>query len=108
LQTVAAGEVVGVDPRLVNIDSFREIEGAVAPKGASLKAVWDNLVDKVWDNKPVPSKNPVIVLPKDKAGVTIDEKFNRVRAEMKKVGVASLVLSALDDIACTFFLPFLP
>jgi Xaa-Pro aminopeptidase len=101
LQTVQSGEIVGVDPRLISLDSFQEIEKSLSPNGASLKAIWENLVDKVWDNKPIPSKEPAIVLPTSHSGRTVEDKLNTIRNEMKSSGVGCVVLSALDEIACS-------
>ena len=62
----------------------------------------ENLVDAIWKDKDTPKPSPVIVLSEKYSGRSVQDKLEAVRAEMRETGVDFLIVSALDEIACSF------
>lgn len=114
------GDSVGYDPTYIAASALRERKSfeinsqqraglyktlstdLKKVKSISMKTVEPNLVDVIWaDERPKRPTNNVTVLDMKYAGETCASKLRRLREEMKKKDAALLVLSALDDIACT-------
>lgn len=58
-----------------------------------------DLVDKVWDNRPELSAEPVWRLSEKYVGVSAGDKLAEVRKSMKEYGADYYVITALDEIA---------
>lgn len=67
----------------------------------------DNLVDKIWTDRPARTSNPVIALETSITGKTIGLKLEEIRAEMRDKDCIVLVVTALDEIACKLMNIFL-
>ena len=63
-----------------------------------------NLIDLVWNEQPAGPKNQIITLDISFAGQTIKEKWTTVCAEMDEKNADTLIISALDEIACNYML----
>lgn len=86
---------------------WKELIDSLQDTGLELVPVNPNLVDLIWKDRPAPLNNPVVPLPLRYTGKTCLEKVDDVRKEMSKVSASTLVISALDEIACKgFFLHF--
>ena len=98
LQTaVPEGGVLGFDGRVISMGSGLEYEKITAEKNA--KIVYDyDLVDEVWEDRPVLSEEPVFALELKYAGETTESKLARIREYMKECGAAKHILTTLDDI----------
>lgn len=98
LQTaVPEGGVLGFDGRVIAMGSGFEYEKITAEKNA--KIVYDyDLVDEVWEDRPVLSEEPVFALELKYAGETTESKLARIREYMKECGAAKHILTTLDDI----------
>ncbi len=96
------GQALGADPQVLSLPLVSSLEGALEQAGAKLKLVEGNLVDRIWDDQPAPSKAPIEVLPRPIAGLTIRQKLGRVAKEMKARRADALVLVSLDAIAWLF------
>lgn len=68
----------------------------------SLIPIEQNLIDLIWDNQPAAPANKVITISTDITGKTISEKLVEIHAAMIEKGTDTLVVSALDEIACNF------
>ncbi|RKP17796.1 mitochondrial carrier [Rozella allomycis CSF55] len=60
---------VGVDPRLVTFE---------------MVYITENLIDKVWENRPTPEYKKIFNLPLQFAGQSFEEKLENVRKELEK------------------------
>lgn len=85
---------------LYSKDEWDDMEKELSSGGKKLIAVVQNLVDEVWKDRPERPLNPVMVHNLEFAGKTVSEKLTDVRAEMTDAGCETLVLTALDEIAC--------
>lgn len=92
--------MVGVDPRLVSVDSARSYEAALGSD--RIKWHLTNLVDQVWKNKPQAASNPIEILSDAVSGASVASKLASIRSELSSNGCDALVVSALDEIAWLF------
>jgi Xaa-Pro aminopeptidase len=101
-RTLRPGQVLGVDPQLLSRGMEAELRVALDPVGARLKLVEGNLVDRIWTDRPSPSKAPLELLPEELCGERASSKLRRLRRAMEERGVTAHVLAALDAIAWLF------
>lgn len=96
--TLAEGECLGFDGRVVNGDWGKELEEIVAKKHGSLY-VDEDLIDLIWKDRPAMSAEPVRILDMAYTGKSTKEKLADVRAVMKEKGAQLHLMSSLYDIA---------
>ncbi|GFW42692.1 xaa-Pro aminopeptidase 1 [Trichonephila clavipes] len=96
------GSHVGVDPFLMSFDSWNTLFKELKIKGHSLVPVEKNLVDVIWENKPVRPLNKVDYLQVRYTGKVWQEKVWEVQKEMQNENVSALIVTALDEIAWLF------
>ena len=91
-----SGEV-GYDPWL---HTAREVEGLREGLGAGvgLRPV-DNLVDRIWRDRPDPPDAPFFAYPEDLAGEDAASKRGRIAAVLREAGERAAVLTLPDSIA---------
>ena len=95
---VGAGDAVGVDPRLLSVSRAAAIEQLLSGRGARLKTISTNLVDRVWRGQPSLPRSPLVVQPSRFAGETVASKLKRIRRRMQERACDAHVISALDAI----------
>ncbi len=59
------------------------------------------LLDNIWKERGVPSKNPIFVHPVERAGKSVAEKIAAIRQKMESMEATVHVISSLDDVAWT-------
>jgi len=62
----------------------------------------ENLVDKIWKDRPLRPTEKVIVLNEKYAGKSYKEKLDDLRKDLKKKKAAGMVVSMLDEVAWLF------
>lgn len=98
-KVLQSGSRVAVDPYTFTYEAFTKLESELAANGNVLVGSQTNLVDQVWSDRPAPPSQPVVPLDISFTGKSWKDKCNDIRLEMLEKGAATLVLSALDDIA---------
>lgn len=100
-QHLQPSSAVGVDAKLISITTARDYKGVLEKKGISLKYTKENLVDKVWHDRPQvnPAKHQVRVLGDNFTGKSAKDKLAYVRSKMTQKNAKHLVITALDHIA---------
>lgn len=96
------GARIGVDPKVVSIAQFRRLKSDLEHHGLQLVAYEENLVDRLWTDKPEDDGGPVEVHPVKYAGESVAHKLGRVRKAMAGAGATAHVIAALDSIAWLF------
>ncbi|WP_395614567.1 aminopeptidase P family protein [Allosphingosinicella sp.] len=96
------GGRIGYDPWLHTKDWVTKAREALADKGAELVAVGQNPIDKVWADRPEPSRARLIVHPDEYAGENSAAKRQHMADWLKEQKADAAVLAALDSIAWTF------
>ncbi|KAI3893103.1 hypothetical protein MKX03_015673 [Papaver bracteatum] len=90
---------VGVDPWCVSVDTAQRWENAFAKKQLKLVQLGTNLVDDVWENRPPPEVNPVIIQPLEFAGRSVAEKLKDLREKLLKEKARGIIFTTLDEVA---------
>jgi Xaa-Pro aminopeptidase len=103
-KSLAAGEVVGIDPYLFSVAAVRRMQAALDRAGIQLDtAARANPVDTVWGSEqPAQPCTPVVLHPLKYAGVTHSQKVADVQRALEKEGAVGLVVTALDELAWLF------
>lgn len=65
-----------------------------------MESIDGNLIDAVWTDKPIRKFNSIISLPIRFAGQTIAKKLEIIRDELESKKCDSLIVTALDEVAC--------
>jgi len=92
---------VGIDPQSVTVSGYRNLENVLGEKGISLAKTPD-LLDRIWEDRPEISDNPVFELPLHYAGLSRREKKEQVLSELKKYNADLQVVTTLDELAWLF------
>jgi Xaa-Pro aminopeptidase len=99
---LSKGEILGVDPQVLSHQSFQDLNSYLNVRGIRVKCVQKNLVDAVWQDRPLPPKQKIQVHPLKYAGEAVKKKIARVRSKMAEQSTDLLVFAALDEIAWLF------
>ena len=97
-----SGDRIGYDPWLHRSDWVGQASAALAERGASLVAVRDNPIDRIWSDRPEPSKASLRVHPEKYAGLSSANKRQAIADWLAEHKADAAVLAALDSVAWTF------
>ena len=96
------GARIGYDPWLHTGDWVKQATEHLAAKGAELVAVGVNPIDRVWADRPEPSKARLVVQRDELAGRSSADKRQEMADWLAANDADTAVLAALDSIAWTF------
>ncbi|KAK5091789.1 hypothetical protein LTR70_006319 [Exophiala xenobiotica] len=96
------GKTVGVDPTVITAADARKLTKSLKKTDATLVGIDENLVDKIWKDRPARPAERVIVLSDEYAGKDFKEKLTDLRKELDKKKTAGMVVSMLDEVAWLF------
>ncbi|KAB0382244.1 hypothetical protein FD755_004161, partial [Muntiacus reevesi] len=96
------GSRVGVDPLIIPTDYWKKMAKVLRSAGHHLIPVKDNLVDKIWTDRPERPCKPLITLGLDYTGISWKDKVADLRLKMAERNVVWFVVTALDEIAWLF------
>lgn len=96
--SLANGAKIAFDGSVISVDYFRGLEKALESKEFAFE-VNEDLIDKVWENRPERPCTEVIVHEVKYTGKSREEKLAEVAKAMKNMGADYYVISSLDDIA---------
>ncbi len=91
------GGAIGFDGRVVNAGWGRELKEIAEEKGGSLHYTED-LVDLVWEDRPILSCKTAVVLEEKYCGKSVADKLSAIREKMKEKGASLHLVSSLYDI----------
>jgi Xaa-Pro aminopeptidase len=97
------GDCVGVDPALISFEAAKKLKEQLEKSGQSLVAVGENLIDAVWAaaGQPAQPTNAIEHLPVEFSGRSSAAKIEEIRGQLQKSENSALIVTALDEIACT-------
>ena len=96
------GEILGVDPQALSHQSFDDLHSFFKDRGIRVKCLSKNLIDGVWEGRPIPSKEKIQAHPVKYAGESAKKKLSQVRRKMGEQSTDLLVVAALDEIGWLF------
>ncbi len=91
------GQVLAVDGMVTATSTMKELQKALAKKGASVKSV--DLVEGNWPDRPAVPASEAFLLDETYAGRSAAEKLGDLRAELAKQGAGAMVVCRLDSVA---------
>jgi Xaa-Pro aminopeptidase len=100
--SLRAGQRAGYDPRLVTHERAGEMERELGARGVSLVPVAENLVDRLWRDRPPLPGDPALALSEQYTGESVGSKLERLREKMREVRTTAHVVTRLDDVAWLF------
>ncbi|MEM7567271.1 MAG: aminopeptidase P family protein [Pseudomonadota bacterium] len=89
---------IGFDPNLHSLAGTKQLREKLAASDSELIAV-ENLVDRIWSDRPAPPLGPVVPQPVRFTGETATEKLARVRIALAEAGVDASYTNQADIIA---------
>ena len=91
------GQVLAVDGMVTATSTMKELQKALAKKGATVKSV--DLVEGNWPDRPAVPASQAFLLDEAYAGRSAAEKLGDLRAELAKQGAGAMVVCRLDSVA---------
>ena len=91
------GQVLAVDGMVTATSTMKELQAALAKKGASVKSV--DLVEGNWPDRPAVPASEAFLLDEAYAGRSAADKLADLRAELAKQGAGAMVVCRLDSVA---------
>lgn len=102
IKTLPKGSRVGINPDLFSSQAYQKISGSFQAAGLELVPVEEDLVDKVWSERPELPKEGFYAHPLTFAGESHGDKIARLQKTLKENSAKAIVVSALDEIAWLF------
>jgi Xaa-Pro aminopeptidase len=99
---LTSGARLGYDPWLHTSENVEKLAKACETAGAALVPVGSNPIDALWRDRPAPPSSRVTLRPAKLAGETTADKLKRIRAELAKSRLDTLLLSDPQAVAWTF------
>lgn len=99
-EVLKEGETLGFDGRVVSVGEGEGYAAIAWKKNAKVNYQVD-LIDEIWEDRPVLSEEPAFDLDVKYAGENVASKLARIREEMKEAGTNVHVVSTIDDICWT-------
>jgi len=96
---IAPAAAIGYDPWLHTPQEVERFRAAAERAGATLRAVADNPLDRVWAGRPAAPLAPVFAQPENFAGESAAAKRSRIGQALAAEGVAAAVLTMPESIA---------
>ncbi|UWQ80454.1 aminopeptidase P family protein [Leisingera sp. S132] len=96
-EQLPSGGKVGFDPWLHAAGQITALEKDLKSSGITLVQC-ENLVDRIWEDQPVPPMNPVAPHPLDYAGESAANKCARLAKGLRDAGQAAAVITLPDSI----------
>ncbi|KHJ74792.1 hypothetical protein OESDEN_25592 [Oesophagostomum dentatum] len=100
IDNLAAGDWVGIDPSLHCIESVQKLIKRLKVMGIHVAPIRQNLVNKIWKDRPAHQLKGPIVLSQEEHGRDARDKIKELREKIAKKKCNSILLSALDEIMC--------
>lgn len=91
------GQVLAVDGMVTATSTIKELQAALAKKGASVKSV--DLVEGNWPDRPAVPASEAFLLDEAYAGRSTADKLADLRAELAKQEAGAMVVCRLDSVA---------
>ena len=99
-EILQAGQTLSFDGRVVSVGEGDEYAEIAKKKGAKVD-YQEDLIDKIWTDRPPLSEEPAFFLEEKYTGESTASKLARIRKEMEEAGCDAHIVSTLDDTCWT-------
>uniref|UniRef100_A0A146LF68 Xaa-Pro aminopeptidase 1 n=2 Tax=Lygus hesperus TaxID=30085 RepID=A0A146LF68_LYGHE len=93
------GDSAAVDPKKMLAKLFTDYSSKLNSSGISFIALEDNLIDRIWTNRPRYKEGNIFVHALEFAGEPYERKLQRLRKKMREAQADLFVATKLDEIA---------
>lgn len=97
--TLEPESVVGIDGHLFSIKEYERLSEAIDPQ---ILKITDDLIDLIWNDRPVIPQQPAFILPEKIVGANIATKIEQLVKAAKIHKDDIMLVSALDEVAWMF------
>lgn len=84
---------IGIDARMISHTKATEISGQLTSRNSKLVYPPQNLIDLIWKDKPVRSKEPIFIHPMEFTGKSTTDKLVEIRTWIRDMPPATLSYS---------------
>ena len=89
---------MGIDPCCISVDTAHRWQQAFSKHGQKLFPLKENLVDKVWENRPPHVVAPVCIQPLNFSGKSAKDKISDLRGKLGQEKAFAIVVTTLDEV----------
>ena len=89
---------IGIDGRLVSVTGFERFERAVRAAGGTLVSHSENLLDKLWLDRPQISHGSIWRIPHKSAGKTVAEKLDKLSNQLQEFDCEAILITRADSV----------
>jgi Xaa-Pro aminopeptidase len=89
---------VGIDPCCISVDTAHRWQQVFSKHGQKLVSLKENLVDKVWENRPPHVVAPVCIQPLEFTGKSAKDKISELRGKLDQEKAYAIVVTTLDEV----------
>ena len=97
-EALGAGGKIGFDAWLHTAEAIEKLQQDLAGSGVEIIAC-DNLVDRIWDDQPLPPKGKITAFPGEYAGQSSADKRQSLAAGLRTAQQAAAIITLPDSIA---------
>jgi len=98
VKNLPVGSRVGVDGKMISVDSVKNIRNAFTKKQMEL-VTNEDLISPIWTDRPAIPLSPIFNHDTEYSGISRVEKIEKVRADLLSSKVTHHLITSLDDIA---------
>ncbi|WP_462427417.1 aminopeptidase P family protein [Fusobacterium varium] len=91
-------QCLGFDGKVLSVKNVFDIKNGFGKKKIEIEDRYD-LVNEVWNDRPVLPKSDVFILDEKYCGESFESKIKRIREKMSNLNANKHILTSLDDIA---------
>ena len=92
------GFTIGIDGRLVSVSGFERFERAVLAAGGKLVSHSENLLDKLWPNRPQIPHRAVWQIPQKSAGKSVAEKLDELGKQLQDFDCEAILITRAESV----------
>lgn len=98
-KNISKDKVIGYDPKLHSTHFINQLEKTISEGGTKAQPLDENLIDILWQDKPVQDQKKMTLHPINLAGQPTEEKLSFICEGLKENNVEACAIGALDSIA---------
>jgi Xaa-Pro aminopeptidase len=96
---LSEGTCVACDPRMHSLSWYKRTKKALGQHKIGLQANADNLIDRCWQDRPVPALRQALLLPESITGESIGAKRQRIAQQISANNCDAALIFAPDSVS---------
>lgn len=98
-EQLSSGQTVGLDSRMVNLETYQKLEASLDKQGLRLMSLADHPVDTAWKDRPAEEVNIGLLLTEEYTGLSSTQKRQQIAEELTRQKVDAALIFAPDSVA---------